>query len=367
MATFVFTPYAWAHSSSDAFIRITQKEQSTQLTVSISVMDLQRRFDLDDNRDLNVTWGELKFHREAITEYFRKRIQIAQQTAQCQLSESGFGVDQLSDGMYGRLDFQLACPKDPLLPLSVTYDGLYEVDAQHRGLISFESAIHRLAGATNIDKPSFEFSWESKTARSLQKFVYEGIEHIFSGYDHMLFIVCLLLPAVYIRKDKRWLPQSSFGGASSEVLKALTAFTVSHSLTLALSTFALLPNIPRNLVELGIAASIFFTALNNVFVWFEGRQVRIAFLFGLVHGVGFSTVLNDLGLSGWELLWALLGFNLGIEIAQIIMVVIALPTNFLFRRVPAFMRASLFGGSIVTACFALLWIWQRLKATGLVG
>ena len=364
-AALCFAPYARAHSSSDAFIRIVQKDQSMALTISISIMDLQRRFDLDDNKDMKVTWGELKAHQGAINEYFRKRIQVGQAGAECSLFDSGFGIDQLSDGMYGRLDFRLVCLKGALLPLTVTYQGLYDIDAQHRGLLSFESENHRLAGAMSMDQPSFELSVESKTVRSLQKFVLQGIQHIFSGYDHMLFIVCLLLPAVYLRKKKRWAPQESFRGASLEVLKALTAFTVSHSLTLALSTFSLLPSLPRSLVEVGIAASILFTALNNVFVWFEGRQVRIAFLFGLLHGIGFSSVLSDLGLSGWELLWALLGFNLGIEIAQVIVLVIAMPTNFLFRRSSIYMRASLIGGSMLTACFAVFWIWQRLKVAGL--
>jgi hydrogenase/urease accessory protein HupE len=136
-----------------------------------------------------------------------------------------------------------------------------------------------------------------------------GVEHILSGYDHLLFLAALLVR----------------GGRLPSLIKIVTGFTVAHSLTLALAVLGVV-TVPARVVEPAIAASIVWVAVENI-VSREGPSRRwvVSFLFGLVHGLGFASALEELALPPWRLAGALLGFNLGVEAGQGLVVAAGLP------------------------------------------
>lgn len=143
-----------------------------------------------------------------------------------------------------------------------------------------------------------------------------GIEHILTGYDHLLFLLALILA----------------GGSLWSLLKVVTAFTVAHSVTLALAVLGIVV-LPGRLVECAIAASIAYVAAENLFARkAASHRWIVSFVFGLVHGFGFSTVLRDLGLPKAGLAWSLLSFNLGVEAGQAAVVIAALPLLVGMRR-----------------------------------
>ena len=190
------------------------------------------------------------------------------------------------------------------------------------------------------------------------QFGQEGVWHIWIGYDHILFLLSLLLPAVLWWKKGRWYGQQAFRPALREVLKIVTAFTLAHSFTLSLAVLEIV-TLPSRWVEATIAASVLVAALHNLYPIFRTRLWIMTFVFGLVHGLGFASVLVDLGLPGQFLALALAGFNIGVEIGQLVIVVMVIPLAFLIRHTWSYQRLVLNFGSIMIALFGFVWLIER--------
>jgi hypothetical protein len=146
-----------------------------------------------------------------------------------------------------------------------------------------------------------------------------------------LFLIALLLPAVFRRDANEWISVERFSPAVMNVFKIVTAFTVAHSITLSLAALEVV-TLPSQWVESAIAGSVILAATNNLYPWFKDKGWIIAFGFGLIHGFGFANVLGELGLSRSTLAVALVGFNIGVEIGQLAIVAVFLPMAFLFRQ-----------------------------------
>lgn len=179
------------------------------------------------------------------------------------------------------------------------------------------------------------------------RFVASGIAHILDGVDHLLFVICLLIPFRRIRP----------------LIAIVTSFTIAHSITLIASAFGMVPNFLwfPPLIETLIAASIVYMAFENIVGSQWQKRWVIAFAFGLVHGFGFSFALSEiLQFAGGHLLTSLLAFNLGVEIGQILIILIAVPIiNFLFRNVVA----ERMGTIILSAVLAHSgWHWMSERA-----
>ena len=142
------------------------------------------------------------------------------------------------------------------------------------------------------------------------------------------------------------------------VAKVVTAFTLAHSLTLTLASLGLIA-LPSRLVESAVAVSVVAAALNNIWPVVDRRLWLFAFGFGLVHGLGFASVLLDLGLPRHAMLVPLLAFNLGVELGQLAIVAVFLPLAFLLRETSIYPRFVLQGGSTAIAAIAALWLVER--------
>jgi len=185
----------------------------------------------------------------------------------------------------------------------------------------------------------------------------EGIWHIWIGFDHILFLLTLLLPAVLVYRASTWYSVDRLRPAIKDVFKVVTAFTVAHSITLALAVLDVVSLSPR-MVESFIAFSVLVTSVNNLRPIFPYSRWLLAFGFGLIHGFGFASVLMDLGLPGDALLVSLLGFNLGVEAGQLAIVAVVFPV-IAFLRHTTFYRAWVFsGGSAMAALIATVWIYE---------
>ncbi len=154
--------------------------------------------------------------------------------------------------------------------------------------------------------------------RVVARFIGAGIEHIFLGYDHIAFLVSVVL------WSRRLWP----------VVKIVTAFTLAHSITLSLAALDVV-RIPSAVVEPAIAASIVYVAAENFLSRDVGKRWRITFCFGLIHGFGFASALQELGLPRSALVPALASFNIGVEIGQIAIVSVVMPLLWALDRLPA--------------------------------
>jgi hypothetical protein len=198
----------------------------------------------------------------------------------------------------------------------------------------------------------------STTWREFSQFAHEGIWHIWIGYDHILFLISLLLPAVLCWRDGQWEAVDSFGRAGAEVLKIVTSFTVAHSLTLSLSALHLV-TLPSRWVESVIAGSVVLAALHNLYPVVPIRRWIVAFGFGLIHGFGFASVLTELALPTTSMFITLAGFNIGVEVGQLAIVSAFLPLAFAIRHSWTYRYFAMQLGSTCIAGFALIWLIER--------
>jgi len=352
-----------AHKQSDSYLAITQPVEGTTLDVQwdIALRDLEHAIGMDANADAVITWGELRQRADPLAAYAASHLQLAiageREPRKCPLHFKQLLVDEHVDGKYAVLRFTADCPVRGA-SVSVHYSLLFDIDPNHRGLVDVRSAGKSHAAVLAKDAGVATLAFGSAGSHGFGSFVTEGIWHIWQGYDHVLFLLTLLLPAVVLYRDNQWQPRESLRESLIDVVKVVTAFTLAHSLTLTLGTLGWV-YLPTRIVESAIAMTVLLGALNILFPVVRERRWLVAFCFGLVHGLGFASVLVDLGLAGWDLALALVGFNGGVEIGQLAIVLVMIPMMYASRRTHAYRRFLLPIGAAMVACLAVYWIFMR--------
>lgn len=230
---------------------------------------------------------------------------------------------------------------------------MFPYDPQHKTFLNvYEEAT--ISAQAILDKNKTVFDYFAGTRQGtwavLQRFIPAGVHHILVGPDHLMFLVGLLL----------------LGGSIRQLLIVVTAFTIAHSITLSLAALRLVIP-PANAIEPAIALSVVYVGADNLLVSAGGRDTRawVAFAFGLIHGFGFANVLRQMDLPARALGWTLFGFNLGVEIGQLFVVVIlASLVAFIRSRSEAAGRRLAFAGSIIVIIAGAFWFVQRVFFSG---
>jgi hypothetical protein len=349
---------AGAHKPSDAYLSLTVVGASLRGQWDIALRDLEQAIGLDGDGDGRITWGEVRAREAAISAYALGRIRLAADGVPCPGRAEAHLVDEHSDGAYAVLRFTAGCEREPER-LRIEYDLLFDLDPQHRGLLRLESggSVRTVIFAPDRAVQEIEVAAPAPVT-ALAHYAREGVRHVSIGVDHVLFLLCLLLPAVLQREAGAWRPAPRLGPALADVLRVVTAFTVAHSITLTLAALHVV-RLSSRFVESAIAASVVLAALNNVWPLVGGRRWAVALGFGLVHGLGFAGVLAELGLPRGAMLPALLGFNLGVEAGQLALVSLFLPLAFPMRGSPLYCRAAVGLGSALIALVGAIWLAER--------
>ncbi len=352
--------WAHAHKPSDSYLSIRLDGAALHGQWDIALRDLEHAIGLDENGDGAITWGELRRRHAEIADYALSRLEVEADDRPCKLGVAGHLVDEHSDGVYAVVRFAGECPSGDMRALTIGYRLLFELDPTHRGLLDLRHPGGTVTAVLSPERARQAFVL-GETSRWGQFVAYarEGIWHIWIGFDHILFLLALLLPAVLVPRARGWDSADRFAPAFWDVLKVVTSFTVAHSITLSLAALSVI-ELPSRLVESLIALSVMLAALNNLRPVVRGRRWIVAFVFGLVHGFGFASVLADLGLPRETLLLALVGFNLGVEAGQIVIVTAFLPFAFRLRRGWVYRRMIFGGGSAIVALVAAVWLTERL-------
>lgn len=350
----LFCTGAWAHQSSEAYLRWRVEGADVEQRLDIALRDLDRDLGLDADGDGRLAWGEVRARWADIEALAADGVRFTSGGAACKLQ--GRGQPQLdghSDGVYAVLLTRWHCPA-AVDELAIDYRLFSATDAGHRGLA-------RLVGANGeplLLQPGAGPQTLKAAHAGVADFVLEGMAHIASGLDHVLFLVTLLLVAVWRRDGAGWALRGSPRSAIAETLKLVTAFTAAHSVTLGLAAGSVIDP-PSRWVESLIALTVLLAALDNLRPFMPGPRWAMVGVFGLVHGVGFAGPLKDLGLRGTELLRPLLGFNLGVELGQLAVVALLLPAALALCRRPAYRRWIVPGASSAIAALAALWLAER--------
>jgi hypothetical protein len=361
---------AWAHKPSDSYLTLTLPAGSNVLQGQwdVALRDLDFVLALDTNRDGAITWGELKAARARVNDYVFAHLSLTAigrgDRGVCTPRLTGLLVDEHVDGRYAVLRFSADCGLVPA-QLTVHYQLLFEVDPTHRGLLQVIGSGREQAEVLSRGSPTVSLEVTAPGRwQQFRDFVDEGIWHILKGYDHILFLLTLLFPAVVRFGRSGWEPRESLRDAALDVLQVVTAFTLAHSLTLSLAVLGVV-HLPARWVESAIAATVLLGALNNLRPLLVSRRWMVAFAFGLVHGFGFASVLADLGLHGANLALSLVGFNCGVELGQMLIVLVVLPLAFLLRHTLLYRRAFMPAGSVAIGLLASYWLVARLSGAPL--
>ena len=220
-----------------------------------------------------------------------------------------------------------------------TLYGVMNPAHQHMMSVTLNGVVHE--AILNEQSPTARFSGSEPTRlETFWKFARLGVEHIFTGYDHLAFLLGLIVAT----------------GTLGSLVKVITSFTLAHSITLALATFNVVV-LPTRLTESVIALSIAYVAAENLFHFHVMKRYYVTFLFGLVHGFGFSNVLRDMQLPRASMAMSLFSFNLGVEIGQVAFVLLIFPAvQDLMKSGWTKLQPAV---STVIACLAAYWFVQR--------
>jgi hypothetical protein len=356
---------ALPHSSSNSFIEISQNKSGASIRIDVPIRDLDLQFDFDRDQSQTVTWQEIKAQQPAIEQWLRSGVTLNSGKKTCVIQTMDWAAARYGEENYLSVIAPIGCDQsDVMTALALRYRLFFDQDALHRGLVKATINDTPMSGVLSPDRPEIHldpsragFLWTTAT------YLIEGVWHIWIGADHILFLLSLLLPCVFLRQTEsigHWQPIPRVRPAVMNVLAVVTAFTVAHSITLGLTVLEIIQP-PKDFVEAIIAASVVVAALGNLTRRLIHLRWQIAFGFGLIHGFGFASVLSELGLPSDQLIAALLGFNVGVELGQLAIVAVFFPIAWTLRATALYRWGFMVAGSLAIAAIAAYWFIERIQ------
>lgn len=307
--------------------------------------DIEPLVTMDANRDGNYTPEEFNAARAQLETLARGMLEI---TANGQPLTPLAAKAELGEA--NDVQFYVAFAGDITLPIKAKSLILAKLPRGHRQVVSLRSepgqTLNEQILAAQQDTFDSSATGSSETQAptlSFGEFLKLGIEHIFTGYDHLAFLFALLI----------------VGGSLVEAAKIITSFTIAHSLTLAVATLGWV-NLPSTIVEPLIAASILYVGIENLLRKDYRRRWLLTFGFGLIHGFGFASVLRELGIGASSgVAMPLFSFNLGVEVGQLAIAALALPLIWRLHQYPVFLKRYVPVCSVLVALAGAWWLLER--------
>lgn len=371
----------WAHKASDAYLEFVDTaaektadnaaDKATAVKFSIALRDLDAAIDtLDTNNDRSLVWGEIRQNLPVIQSWVGDGMRIDCNRRSLDLTWVFESLEERSDGVYARLGTSVSCPNTGAI--SVDYQLMKTVDSTHRLLVGgilqgqalatvVSPQINRSTtirlGSNDLSAGHTQSGWSA-----FAQFFPVGVHHIATGYDHLAFLLALLLPIVLLRRykatpDKTAPDHLPTRPGLAALLRTVTGFTLGHSITLVLATFGWIGS--PGWVEPAIAVSIGISAWLNLYPVRWLRSDAIALGFGLIHGLGFSSAIREANVSATLLPWALAGFNLGVEAGQLAGIALWCGLQLVIARRQWYERVVVRGGSWALLLLAGFWTIQR--------
>jgi hypothetical protein len=367
-----FSSTAHAHTPDTSYSRISITPHEVECKFSFDIATLQRITSLDSNNDGLLSRSELEIAYPKLINFLRQHIYLDLNQRESEFADAdplmwptdapnGIPKSEFNQRL---INFtfhnpMLSAPED----VTITFDFFEQLGEAHTVLGAFAWNGHEDEVIFTRFEPDFLYDTGCVAPLSdqLKQYFKLGVKHIFLGYDHIAFLMALL----FVRKF-------------ADLLKIITAFTVAHTLTLALAVLQIV-KLPPQLVEVGIAVTIMYVAAENLWKNEFSHRWILTFGFGLVHGFGFASVLRELGLPSAGLARSLLSFNLGVEAGQIVIVALLWPALWWLTRretqpqvrspqvwSPGFSRPwssrLRLSASVIIFVFGALWFCERTFA-----
>ena len=359
---------AAVHAFNQSYTYLRVDKGGIEGRIEVNIVDLNRAVGTTLPEDGTATEADIQPDLERIEEYLYARIGHKVGGQDVELSRKGFKVYEAAGNQYVSCIYDFVGVEGIPDSIEVTHNVMFEVDPEHRGFLVIEhffmqGTFMNEGGVSLIFDPAESTQTLDLTGGSrwqgIRAIIKLGIHHILIGIDHILFLLVLLLPSVLMRRESsKWEPREKFSEALWQVLKIVTVFTLAHSVTLSLAALDIV-TLPSRLVESIIAISIAVAALDIFFPIFRGKILVIVLLFGLFHGFGFANVLGEMGITGGDMALSLFGFNVGVEIGQMLIVLLVFPLLFMMRLSLLYTRFAVYVGAFIAAFISVYWFIER--------
>lgn len=338
---FIFVTPSKAHPIDSGYSEVTFESKKVNFNLTISEFSLLF-FDTDKNHVL--TLEELNNQKTEIENYFKTHLKLESKSKQLECSLHSFSkTDNLG---IPSIEFNLQFTSvSSIESLSITYNLLFDdYDPQHVNflIISKEDDIDQTIFDTRHRFYHYVPMSNKTMASSAWQYLLLGIKHILTGYDHLLFLLSLIIVATRLK----------------DIIKIVTAFTLAHSITLFLTATEHI-SVNSRWIETGIALSIAYVAIENPFIKTVRIRWVITFIFGLIHGMGFAGAISEIGLPREYLVSSLLSFNIGVEIGQLGVIIVILPILLKLQKFTWY-RKLVIGVSMIVLLIAVYWALQRI-------
>jgi hypothetical protein len=371
---FFYSISLFAHPMPNSVIVIDVQSKiiNCQLQLPLKEMQLAVPFDITKN-----TTNLLKNHQQDIAKYILSHFSIqGKDGGKLKMLIEKMSIlktEQEATGNYDNLIVNLIINSEnnSVRQFTINYDAIMHQVLNHKAIVyirqDWDNGIigeaNTQIGTINIDINTLKvipFKVNLSKGSNWKGFVSMvklGMKHIFEGIDHLLFLLVLLLSAPLISIDNKWIGSGSTKYALIRILKIVTAFTIGHSITLIIGSYVLVSQNTK-LVEMLIALSILLTAIHLIKPIFSNKETYVASTFGLVHGLSFATILNELNLDSSKLIFSLLGFNIGIELMQFFVIIIIMPWLLILSSYRIYKWVRIFGASLAGIA-SIAWFTER--------
>ncbi|MBS4214722.1 MULTISPECIES: HupE/UreJ family protein [Neobacillus] len=329
------TPSSAHTNNSEGFSSIEVKEKS---------LDYELKLDLEElGHALNKTTAEKELINNKIVEqYINTHIKLYADSQLIEGSVEKTDIETIKERPFAVINLAYNIEHKPEKLVMEYNMFMDDSDPSHANFATIKMDGKQQEKILTFESRELEIG-EVSLLQNVKQFVVLGLEHIFTGYDHILFIISLLFGAKTFR----------------HILSLVTAFTIAHSITLALATFDIV-QLPSRFVESAIALSIIYVALMNIFNKDSKHQPWLAFAFGLIHGFGFAGILSEMRLDTNHMARSLLSFNIGIEIGQLIIVSLVYPLILWIKKLTLKpIKWVIPGTSAAILAFGLVWFIER--------
>lgn len=361
------TPGVAAHEIGQSYMFLRIYDDSVVVRLEITVADLEAALGFGWDLEAGVALPAIESRLDSIRAYVEPRFSLSADGAVLAARYQSVEMRFLDFADFVLLEYVIDGLEEIPDEVDAHYSVLFEVDSQHRNFLVIE---HNWKTATFNNEANISLIFTPRTTtqsldltsssvwRGFAGLIWLGVWHIWIGIDHILFLLALVLPSVLRRHEGKWEPVPRFRTALINIVTIVTFFTIAHSVTLSMAALDVV-RLSSRFVESVIAGSIAVAAWANLMPRLRVKEWMIAFAFGLFHGFGFASVLGDIGIGRDHLVLSLLGFNVGVEIGQIVIVAAIFPVLFLLRKAKVY-PWILKIGSILLIAVALLWFFERL-------
>ena len=363
---------ALAHQTGNSYLVLTERNGRLQIELDFIVRDLGNLLQPPTQSDAPApvpppaatpTPEQLQAMQPAIT-------QVIQESLGVQLNEETQPLEFVSqsvvlrnDGLYVRQRFTSPSMTSESKFVVVRYSFFNQNDKLGRAFFKLQLGKEEISSVFDSSTQTQRFALgDTKRWSTIGLFTHEGAWHIWGGPDHLLFLLTLLLPGLMLLHRATGTPETDSHGTKTAALfalKVITAFTLAHSITLLASVLDVI-SLPSRWIESAIALSIMISAALNLQTRIQWSQWKLAFIFGLIHGMGFANGLRELGLSQTYFIETVLAFNVGVELGQIAAVVaVGIPIILLAKQVRTKQLVMTYG-SWGVLLISGIWLVQRL-------